>query len=135
MGSLTLFTVMIFLNIFIELPISLLGILFSYFALSIVYAMSYKIVPFLVWFHLNAKGYFEAPMMHEVVHPKYARLNLYIFLISFVLFLIAPFVSIMWKIGSIAFIASFFMLFLAIYRAIKKYYYVLENGKRFKFNF
>jgi len=135
MGSLTLFTVMIFLNIFIELPISLLGILFSYFALSIVYAMSYKIVPFLVWFHLNAKGYLEAPMMHEVVHPKYARLNLYIFLISFALFLIAPFVSIMWEIGSIAFIASFFMLFLAIYRAIKKYYYVLENGKRFEFNF
>jgi uncharacterized membrane protein YesL len=98
------------------------------------YAMTYKIVPFLVWFHLNAKGYFEAPMMHEVVHPKYARLNLYLFLTSFILLLIAPFVSIMWKIGSIAFIISFFMLFLAIYRAIKKYYYVLENGKRFEFN-
>jgi len=135
MGSLILFAVMIFVNIFIELPVSLLGVLFSYFALSIIYAMSYKIVPFLVWFHLNAKGYFEAPMMHEIVHPKYARLNLYIFLISFILFLIAPFISIIWKIGSIVFIVSFFMLFLAIYRAIKKYYYVLANGKRFEFNF
>ena len=45
------------------------------FALSIVFAMIYKIVPFLVWFHLSNQGYMEAPMMHDVIHPKKAKIH------------------------------------------------------------
>jgi len=103
--------------------------------MSVVYAMAYKIVPFLVWFHLNAKGYFDAPMMYEVIHPKYAKINLYLFVISFLILITTPLIGISLQIGALIFIASFFMLFLAIYRALHKYYYVLENGKRFEFNF
>ncbi len=50
------------------------------FALSIVFAMLHKIVPFLTWFHLNAQGYFTAPMMHEVIHPKTAKKRFWIHL-------------------------------------------------------
>jgi len=55
-------------------------IAFASFALSIVFAMLYKIVPFLTWFHLNAQGYFTAPMMHEVIHPKTAKKHFWIHL-------------------------------------------------------
>ncbi|MBU1667153.1 hypothetical protein KKC13_01970 [bacterium] len=50
-------------------------ITFIGFALSIVFAMVYKIVPFLVWFHLSNQGYMEAPMMHDVIHPKKAKIH------------------------------------------------------------
>lgn len=53
----------------------LTAITFIGFALSIVFAMVYKIVPFLVWFHLSNQGYMEAPMMHDVIHPKKAKIH------------------------------------------------------------
>ena len=55
-------------------------IAFVSFALSVVFAMFYKIVPFLTWFHLNAQGYYTAPMMHEVIHPKTAKKHFWIHL-------------------------------------------------------
>jgi hypothetical protein len=55
------------------MPLSYLS--FIGFALSIVFAMIYKIVPFLVWFHLSNQGYIEAPMMHDVIHPKRAKVH------------------------------------------------------------
>ncbi len=55
-------------------------IFFVSFALSVVFAMLYKIVPFLTWFHLNAQGYYKAPMMHEVIHPKTAKKHFWIHL-------------------------------------------------------
>lgn len=51
---------------------------FGAFALSIVFAMFYKIVPFLTWFHLSSQGYFAAPMMHEIIHPKTAKKHFWI---------------------------------------------------------
>jgi len=61
-------------------------IFFASFALSIVFAMFYKIIPFLTWFHLNSQGYFTAPMMHEVIHPKTAKKHLYIHLATILTF-------------------------------------------------
>lgn len=68
-------------------------IFFSSFALSIVFAMFYKIVPFLTWFHLNSQGYFTAPMMHEVIHPKTAKKHLYIHLTTIVTFILSLFMD------------------------------------------
>ncbi len=67
-------------------------IFFTSFALSIVFAMFYKIVPFLTWFHLNSQGYFTAPMMHEVIHPKTANKHLYIHLATIVTFVLSLFI-------------------------------------------
>ena len=61
------------------------------FALSIVFAMIYKIVPFLVWFHLSNQGYIEAPMMHEVIHPKKAKIHFKIHL-AMILLLFSSFI-------------------------------------------
>ncbi len=109
--------------------------LFSIFALSIMFAMSYKIVPFLVWFHLNAKGYFDAPMMHEVVSPKYARVNLYLFLVASILSICSIFYTKIYYISSAILLLSFLMLAIAIYQALNKYYYTLKHGKRLEFSF
>ena len=55
------------------------GMVFGYGVLAIIYAMSYKIVPFLVWFHLNAKGVMECPMMGDVISAKHARYHLQLY--------------------------------------------------------
>lgn len=46
----------------------LTGILFLYgFAGTLVNGMILKIIPFLSWFHLNARGYFQAPSMRDFI--------------------------------------------------------------------
>jgi len=134
MGSLIAFCATLILNTFFNIPTLLIATLYLFFALSILFAMAYKIVPFLVWFHLNAQGYFDAPMMHEVAHPKYAKANLYLFTAALVL-LIFNSQTLIFQIGAFLLTISFFMLSLMIYRAWQKYLYVLENGKKFEFNF
>jgi len=51
---------------------------FGYFFFSVIFAMSYKIVPFLVWFHLNAKGVLETPMMGDIVPAGRAMRHLWL---------------------------------------------------------
>ena len=134
LSSYILFALTFIAKFFINIPTTLLATLFSYFALSIVFAMAYKIVPFLVWFHLNAQGYFDAPMMHEVTKPSYAKKNFYIFIASFILSITASFIPYLWHFASILFTISFLMLFINIYNAANKYKYVVKYGKRFSFN-
>ncbi len=64
---------------------------FASFALSVVFAMFYKIVPFLTWFHLNSQGYFAAPMMHEVIHPKTAKKHFWIHVATLISFMLSVF--------------------------------------------
>jgi len=40
------------------------------FAMSVITGMMYKIVPFLVWFHLTNEGYMSMPTMHELIGKK-----------------------------------------------------------------
>ena len=134
LSSFILFALIFIAKYFVNIPTLLLAALFSYFALSIVFAMAYKIVPFLVWFHLNAQGYFDAPMMHEVTKPSYAKKNFYIFFASFILSILASFYPILWHFVSILFTISFFMLLLNIYSAMHKYQYVLKHSKKFELN-
>ncbi len=129
MISLSLFGIVYILDISTILSATL----FVSFAISILFAMSYKIVPFLVWFHLNAKGYFDAPMMYEVISPKYAKINLYIFIVAIFTLIIATKFILLYYISSTLLLISFIMLYLAIYGAISKYNYTLINGKKFNF--
>jgi len=111
------------------------GILFTTFSLSVVFAMSYKIVPFLVWFHLNAQGYFDAPMMHEVISPKYAKYNFWFFLIASFLTILSLFYTKIYYFATFFWLITFFMLLLSIYRAWHKYLHTLKHGKKMSFNF
>ncbi len=45
-------------------------VLFGTFAQTVIMAMMYRIIPFLVWIHLSTKGIRNAPTMHEVISQR-----------------------------------------------------------------
>jgi hypothetical protein len=107
--------------------------LYVAFALSVVFAMAYKIVPFLTWFHLNAQGYFTAPMMHEVIHPRYAMRHLTIHLAALFSALIAGLTPVLWPVTGALLALSFCWIAVAIYRAWHLYRHIQTTGERFEF--
>jgi|GEM_PF-223652 hypothetical protein len=107
---------------------------FFFFISSIIFAMVYKIIPFLVWFHLNAKGYLSAPLMHEVISPKYSKAHFYLHLIVIFVALCSIFFSNLWQFVGLLLAISFGILFWAIFRANQKYKYVKRSTKPFKMN-
>ena len=115
----------------VEWAINMMKILFPTFAISIAFAMSYKIVPFLVWFHLNAQGYFKAPMMHEVISPKYAMRHLYIHLATLLSAFVSIFVDDCWILTGVLILLSFAWIGVAIYSAWHKYIATQASGERF----
>jgi len=118
--------------------IALLGnlaeIFYPAFALSIVFAMFYKIIPFLTWFHLNSQGYFTAPMMHEVIHPKTAMKHLYIHLTTIVTFLAALFFTPLLFVAGLLTILSFGWMLWQIVHAWKLYRHTQKTGEKFEMN-
>jgi len=121
---------------FIQMPKlqALNYIFFTGFALSIVFAMFYKIVPFLTWFHLNSQGYFTAPMMHEVIHPKTAMKHLYIHLTTLVTFMLSVFISPLIYIAGVLTILSFGWMLWQIVHAWKIYVHIQKTGEKFEMN-
>jgi hypothetical protein len=57
------------------------------FVLSLISAMLYKIVPFLIWFHLTSQGHFGVPTMRELIGDLRVRLHLYLHVATLLLFL------------------------------------------------
>ena len=106
-------------------------IFFTSFALSIVFAMFYKIVPFLTWFHLNSQGYFTAPMMHEVIHPKTAKKHLYIHLATIITFIFTVFIPTFIFPAGILTIISFSWMTYQIVHAHLLYKKTQETGEKF----
>jgi len=102
-------------------------IAFIGFALSIVFAMVYKIVPFLTWFHLSNQGYMEAPMMHDVIHPKKAKIHFYIHVITIFIWILTTKLTIL---GSLLLTLSFSWLFYNLIFAIKKYAYTQKHCEK-----
>jgi hypothetical protein len=80
------------------------------FIFSIMSGMLYKIVPFLVWFHLNAKGYMSIPTMNDMIDKRLAKTQFLLFIISLVGFIISFFLPYILPIFAITFIASMIIL-------------------------
>ena len=95
------------------------------FALSVVFAMVYKIVPFLVWFHLSNQGYMEAPMMHDVIHPKKAKIHFKIHLASIVTFFLSLEI-----LSSLLLTVSFGWILYHLMLAVKKYNYIQKHTEK-----
>ena len=132
------------LTILLVLPRNLFGLprpleetlyaLFAFFGLSIVFAMAYKIVPFLTWFHLNAQGYFKAPMMHEVIHPRTAMRHLAIHLTTLFTALAAAWLTpALWSVAGALLALSFAWIAVAIYRAWHLYLHIQATEEKFDF--
>ena len=96
------------------------------FILSIMLGMLYKIVPFLVWFHLNAMGYMTIPTMNEMINKTAAKVQFFLFIVSLVGFVFAFYMPQVLMPSALAFIVSMVILeynILApvwIYRETKK---------------
>ena len=106
-------------------------IFFASFGLSIVFAMFYKIVPFLTWFHLSSQGYFTAPMMHEVIHPKTAKKHLYIHMAMIGTYIVSLFITTFIFIAASLTLLSFGWMAWQIIHAWKLYTYTQKNGEKF----
>ena len=115
---------------FLPLPENLFGIILGLgFMVSLMNGMLYKIIPFLTWFHLNAKGLFDIPSMREMIPIKNMQNQFYLHLSSiFGLILGFTFsITIIIKLAIFLFIISNILLFINIYKAVQVY---LQNENR-----
>ncbi len=133
MGSLILSMLMLITDLFVpqHLLVSVAVILFASFALSVLFAMFYKIVPFLTWFHLNAQGYFTAPMMHEVIHPKTAKKHYYIHITTIAALLLSLLLPQAILLAGAGTVLSFGWVSYQILHAGKLYRHTQETGEKF----
>jgi hypothetical protein len=104
------------------------ALLFGYFVISIIFAMSYKIVPFLVWFHLNAKGVLECPMMGDIIPAKKAGWHLRIHWAVVPAFFGALFVPLMWKLTALVLLAESILFGVNLIGAAKIYTNLKDKG-------
>ena len=94
--------------------------------LSIMIGMLYKIVPFLVWFHLNAMGYMTIPTMNEMINKNLAKIQFVLFMASLVGFIFSFYIPLLLQISALSFTISMIILQynvvapMLIYRKIKK---------------
>lgn len=98
--------------------------LFGSFAHSVIMAMLYRIIPFLVWFHLSNEGVTPAPTMHEVIKPRWIWLSYRLHAVSVTSFLISFFLenSFLWS-ATLAFYGlSFGLLFVNVLKGILTYF-------------
>jgi len=59
------------------------------FVLSIMLGMLYKIVPFLIWFHLNGMGYMKIPTINEMIDKDLAKIQFVLLILSLIGFIFA----------------------------------------------
>jgi len=96
------------------------------FILSIMIGMMYKIIPFLVWFHLNGMGYMSIPTMNEMINKKSSTFQFVFFILSLVGFVFSFYYYDFLKISAVFFTLSMIILEfnmiepMLIYNKIKK---------------
>ena len=117
-------TVYWFMMSIFDLPLDVLAILFGLgFIVSLMNGMLYKIVPFLTWFHLNAKGIFSIPTMRDMIPIKKMQIQYYVHLSSVLVFIIGFLfsVNIIIKLAALLFVVSNILFFINIFKTVKVY--------------
>ncbi len=96
------------------------------FVLSIILGMLYKILPFLIWFHLNATGYMNIPTINEMIDNGLAKVQFTLFILSLIGFIFAFYIPQLLAVSALYFIISMALLEynllvpVLLYRATKK---------------
>jgi len=80
------------------------------FILSIMSGMLYKIVPFLVWFHLNSRGYMNIPTMTEMIDKNLSKVQFILFQLSIIGFVLSYEFSYLMHYSALAFVFSMIVL-------------------------
>jgi len=91
------------------------------FLMSVMSGMLYKIIPFLVWFHLNGMGYMGIPSMGEMVHKKMALAQFVLFVVTLALFALAFWLPVLMKLGAVTLFISMTLLEINLMSAYKNY--------------
>lgn len=90
--------------------IVMVAILIGGFILSIVIGMLYKIVPFIVWFHLNAMGYMKIPTINEMINKRIAQVQYVLFIASLIGFIFSFYMPHLLELSAVSFIVSMLLL-------------------------
>ncbi len=101
------------------------------FIFSIMSGMLYKIVPFLVWFHLNAKGYMSIPTMNDMIDKRLSKSQFILFILSLIGFILSFFIPSLLSVFAITFILSMAVLEYNIVSAVLIYYKTLKRKPDF----
>ena len=96
---------------------------FGTFAQSVIFAMMYRIIPFLVWIHLSNRGIPDAPTMHEVIRPRRIWLNFYLHIFGITIFLPAFALNskMLWLVTALVYSSSFALLLLNLSSGVLTY--------------
>lgn len=98
------------------------GVLIIYgFTISLINGMLYKIIPFLAWFHLSSRGFFDIPTTKEMIKQKDANIQLIFHILALISILILIFFPFE-KIASLLIIISNSLLLRNILKATKIYF-------------
>ncbi len=91
------------------------------FLMAVMSGMLYKIIPFLVWFHLNGMGYMSIPSMGEMVHKKMALVQFVLFVLTLALFALAFWLPLLMKVGALTLFVSMVLLEINLVTAYRNY--------------
>ncbi|MBU1657953.1 hypothetical protein KKG72_02745 [bacterium] len=80
------------------------------FIFSIMIGMLYKIIPFLVWFHLNGSGYMSIPTMNEMINKKLSYAQFIFFIVALIGLSLSFFIPALLEIFAFSFILSMIIL-------------------------
>jgi hypothetical protein len=101
------------------------------FVLSIMIGMLYKIIPFLVWFHLNSMGYMSIPTMNEMINKKLSKIQFYLFVISLIGFMFSYYMPDILPIFASTFIVSMLILEYNIIQPVLIYRRIIKTKPDF----
>lgn len=107
-------------------------LLFALFVHTVAVVMLLKIIPFLTWFHLNAQGYLDAPMMHDILSHRNANRLFYLHLAALLLFVLSRFATLLQPLAAIAMLSEAIALAWLLYRAVSAYRHTQKHGMRFE---
>jgi MFS family permease len=99
----------------------LMIIAFGMAVLSVVFGMMYKIVPFLVWFHLTNQGFFNAPVMNEIITKVQMKRHFYLFVLAVITLFLATIYPIVTWVSGVLFALTFSLHGYNLVTAIKIY--------------
>lgn len=107
-------------------------IAFGLFALAVILGMMGKIVPFLVWFHLNSAGYMDTPLMSNIIPQSRAKGVFTLFILTSFTSIVGVFYIEFFALSALIGAAMFTLLLINLIKAYKLYRYTLTHGKRFE---
>ena len=109
--------------------LELIRIFFAFgFVFSIVFAMFFKIVPFLTWFHLSFQGVMNLPNMREIITQNAMKVHFMIFIVGYFLLLCGVRFAFALSLIALGIVGIFH-----IFRAYRLYLHTLKTSPKMKF--